>query len=51
MIWTILPDEERRPYNIRFVKSSLFQSKMKKKCTVPIRLDSELKAKYMKETG
>lgn len=51
-IWTMIPDSDTFDYpTIKFVKTSKYQSKLKKEHTVPIRMESEFKKLSMEEAG
>lgn len=53
MIWSILTEKEREPNMLRFSRTESFRTRPypKRNYTAPIRFKTELKTKYMKETG
>lgn len=52
MIWTILPLKLKELTEMKCsITSSYKKLILEKNCTVPIKLESELKDKYKKETG
>lgn len=52
MIWSILSKKEIEPNDIKFLRTESFpKMSQKRNCTVPIRVNTELRKKYFNETG